>query len=178
MTVPTVEITVSFSLQCIRQPDWFVKQNLIVSFSCSNRSQLLTFREEKAFQFYGSKTGSGAKSRPSCPSGDFFTDWSLCPPPSGPLSVTEIHQEFFAFWPAPHTFRSFILLTHLADMVQTRLSGQDLAAPPPHPTLRGSSWVSGAVLPLWALAAVWYHTDGTVWLSCSPNSSVKLHQEW
>lgn len=145
-----------------------------MSFSCSNRSRIVNFQgRRRLFQFYGSKTGLRC-SLTFLSLRSFFTDWSSSfPPPSGPLSVTEIHQGIFCFfWPTPHTFRSFILLTHLADMVQTRLSGQDLAAPPPPPTLRGSSWVRGAVLPLWALAAVWYHTDGTVWLSCSPNSSV------
>lgn len=135
MTVPAVEITVSFSLQCIRQPDWFVKQNLIMSFSCSNRSRIVNFQgRRRLFQFYGSKTGLRC-SLTFLSLRSFFTDWSSSfPPPSGPLSVTEIHQGIFCFfWPTPHTFRSFILLTHLADMVQTRLSGQDLAAPPtPH----------------------------------------------
>ena len=106
-----------------------------MSFSCSNRSRIVNFQgRRRLFQFYGSKTGLRC-SLTFLSLRSFFTDWSSSfPPPSGPLSVTEIHQGIFCFfWPTPHTFRSFILLTHLADMVQTRLSGQDLAAPPPPP---------------------------------------------
>ena len=105
---------------------------------------------------------------PSCPSGAFlWIDLHLSLHPLARFLLLKFTRESFFFWPAPHTwsFGSFIPWTQLADTVQIRLQGKTCH---PSSALTGSSWVRGAVLPLWAL---WCHIDVTVWLSCSPNSS-------
>ena len=69
-----------------------------MSFSCSNHSRIVNFWGRwRLFQFYDSKTGLWC-SLTFLPLRSFFMDWSSSfPPPSGPLSVTEIHQGIFLF---------------------------------------------------------------------------------
>lgn len=178
MTVPTVEITVSFSLQCIRQPDWFVKQNLIMSFSCSNRSRIVNFQgRRRLFQFYGSKTGL-RRSLTFLSLRSFFTDWSSSfPPPSGPLSVTEIHQGIFCFFLTSTThFQILHPLNSPCWHGTNKTFRARLGCPPPH-LERLLLGLRGCSSPLGTCCCVISHWRHCLVILLS-QLICPLHQEW